>query len=134
MITRLLASTAAAVLFTGVAMAQMSAPPANNSPADNSSSGQPAPIQTQNPSPRGQLGQAPSSDSTTSQDQATPRRSMSQRMKSSGQKAKSAMTSKRGSKQTAQGHEKDNIADQLNACQSRPQAERQSCIDQATRM
>jgi len=150
MIGRILASTAVVgVLFTGAAMAQMTSPP-NNTPSN-----QPAPIQTQNPGPRdgsmqnGQLGQAGSgatTPGTTSQsDQsaqpgqsATPHRSMTQRagdsMKRGANKAKAAMTPNKGNKQTAQGHAKDNIADQLNACEVKPQAERQSCIDQATRM
>jgi len=148
MIVRFLASTAVAgVLFTGAAMAQMSSPP-NNTP-----SAQPAPIQTQNPRPRdssqsGQVGQAGSgaatsgtssqTQSTPTDQSATPHRSMTQRagdsMKHAGQKVKSAFSSNKSSKQTAQGHSKDNIADQLNACETKPQAERQSCIDAATRM
>jgi len=144
MIGRFLASTAVVgVLFTGAAMAQMTSPP-NNSP-----SAQPAPIQTQNPRPRdnsmqnGQVGQAGSDTSTSgttsqSDQSAAPHRSMTQRagdsIKHTAQKAKAAMTPNKGNKQTAQGHSMDNIADQLNACETKPQAERQSCIDAATRM
>lgn len=32
-----------------------------------------------------------------------------------------------------EGHKLDNIADKLNACETMPQAQRQSCIDDATR-
>lgn len=155
MIGRYLASTAVAgVLMTSAAMAQMSSPPPNNAPAD-----QPARIQTQNPAPRdqsapamnsdqqrrGQLGQAgsgtaPTDKSSTSMspsDRSNDNRSMTQRagdsMRHAGQKVKSAFSSDK-SKQSAQGHQKDNIADQLNACQAKPQAERQACVDQATRM
>lgn len=165
MIGRFLASTAVAgVLFTGAAMAQMSAPPPNNAPSD-----QPARIQTQNPGPRDQanptttpamnkdqqnrdqIGQAgtsttPSNSSTStsgsnsstkasSGDQRTLGQKMGDSMRHAGQKVKSAFSSDKSSnKQSAQGHNMDNIADQLNACQAKPQAERQGCMDQATRM
>lgn len=36
-------------------------------------------------------------------------------------------------RKTMPGHRLDNIADRLNTCQKRPQAERQSCMEQATR-
>jgi hypothetical protein len=150
MIGRFLASTAVAgVLFTSAAMAQMSAPPSNNAPSD-----QPARMQTQNPAPRDQanpsttrpmnsdqqrrdqVGQAGGgtmpSDSSSSSMSRSDSRSMTQRsgdsMQRTGQKTKGR------SRQTAQGHNMDNIADQLNACQAKPQAERQACVDQATRM
>ena len=31
------------------------------------------------------------------------------------------------------GHSMDNIADKLNACQAKPEADRKSCMDQATK-
>ncbi|HEX9463655.1 MAG TPA: hypothetical protein VGB82_13745 [Alphaproteobacteria bacterium] len=157
MIGRFLASTAVAgVLVTSAAMAQMSAPPPNNAPAD-----QPARIQTQNPAPRDQANPAMNSDqqrrdqigqagggtatdnsgTSMSRDRSNDDRSMTQRagdsMRRAGQKVKSAFSSDKSNaraKQSAQGHDKDNIADQLNACQAKPQADRQACIDQATRM
>jgi hypothetical protein len=88
-------------------------------------------------------GSMSNSTSTGSKDD----RSMSQRagdsMRNAGRKVKNTFSSDKSSsdhssgrmnKQSAEGHKMDNIADQLNACQAKPQAERQSCIDQATRM
>jgi hypothetical protein len=37
------------------------------------------------------------------------------------------------SKETAQGHQRDNVAEQLNACAAGPASERQACMDQASR-
>ncbi len=33
-----------------------------------------------------------------------------------------------------EGHKMDHVADKLNACQAKPAAERQSCMDSATKM
>lgn len=138
MIGRFLASTAVAVMLTGTAMAQMTPPPSN----DQGANPPPARIQTQNPAPRNQA-QAPATDQMNRGDQMNQNNmsqpSMGDRAatgaKRTGQKAKSAMSG-RGSanKQTAEGHAKDNIADKLNACEMKSASERQSCIDEATRM
>jgi hypothetical protein len=139
MIRRFLASAAVAAMLTGTAWAQMSAPPSSS---DQNGSAPPANIQTQNPGPRSQA-QAPadqsgtSSSSSSTSTQSSSKPSMTQRaasaVKRTGQKAKSAMSGSHN-KQTAEGHKLDNIANQLNACETKSQSERQSCIDQATRM
>lgn len=47
---------------------------------------------------------------------------------------KGAMHHTSGKKMSSkEGHKLDNIADKLNACQMKPQADRQACIDDATR-
>jgi hypothetical protein len=49
-------------------------------------------------------------------------------------KKKMATKSKSGSKTMKSGHKMDNVADKLNACQSKAMADRQSCMDMATKM
>jgi hypothetical protein len=146
MIGRFLASTAVAVLMIGTAAAQMSSPPSSN---DQGANPPPATIQTQNPGPRGQA-QAPAPNDQMNNDQMnqgstqtqSSKPSMTQRAvqgtKNEYHKAKAALTGdKPASKQSAQGHSKDNIADQLNACEAKTvnsANDRQACIDQATHM
>ncbi len=73
---------------------------------------------------------AQTSGSTGSQSQMSQDRSMQQ----DTTRKSSTMRSTRP-RQTAQGQRRDdNIADQLNACELKPQAERQSCIDAARHM
>ena len=54
------------------------------------------------------------------------------------QPAKKSMPMKKGSAMhkgmAREGHKMDTIADKLNACQAKPAADRQSCMDSATRM
>ncbi|HTY69682.1 MAG TPA: hypothetical protein VMH36_23710 [Alphaproteobacteria bacterium] len=59
------------------------------------------------------------------------------------QPAKKAMPMKKGSAMHSEmhkggmakeGHKMDHVADKLNACQAKPAAERQSCMDSATKM
>ena len=132
MIGRLLASAAFAVALTGTAMAQMSAPPSSSPSANDTSHATGAPTVTA-PS-QSPTGQSPTGQPTMGQ------RAM-QDMKDAGHKVKSAFTGDKSkssgmsaSKQTAQGHAQDNVADKLNACEGKPMSERQSCIDAATRM
>ena len=55
-------------------------------------------------------------------------------MKKSMPMHKGAMHHASGKKMSAKsGHKMDNIADKLNACEMKPQSERQSCINDATR-
>lgn len=126
MIGRLLASAAFAVALTGTAYigtagAQMSAPP-SSSPSANDAS------------------QATGSPTTVKPSQPSMGERAMQDMKDAGQKVKSAFSSDKSksgmsaTKQTAQGHEQDNVADKLNACEGKPMSERQSCIASATRM
>ncbi len=55
-----------------------------------------------------------------------------------GQPMKKSMPMKKGSamhkSMAKEGHKMDNIADKLNACQSKPASDRQSCMDAATKM
>ncbi len=60
------------------------------------------------------------------------------------QPAKKSMPMKKGSAMqhsemhkggmAKEGHKMDHMADKLNACQAKPAAERQSCMDSATKM
>jgi hypothetical protein len=119
MIGRLLASAAFAVALgsaalIGTAAAQMAAPPPANpsaSPSANEASPATGAPMTMSPS----------------------QPAMSKPMKSQ-QSQHSAAGSGMTTKQTAQGHEQSGVADKLNACENKPLAERQPCIDAATRM
>lgn len=53
--------------------------------------------------------------------------------KNSMQKSMHKGTMHRQSARAKEGHKLDNIADKLNACEMKPEAERQSCISDATR-
>jgi hypothetical protein len=112
MIARLLASAAAAVIFTGISTVSF---------AQNSSPSSPMPGQSTQ-----QMGAG--DQSAQPMGQSAPKRKSAK--SSSGMKNSSSTTNK----QMAQGHKLDNIADKLNACATRPTSERQSCIDQATHM
>jgi hypothetical protein len=115
MIARLLASTAAAaVILAGISAASLAQTSSSPSPSMGSSD-----------------------QSTQSMDQGTKAQPRKAAKSSSGMKDHSTMSRSGSStmnKQTAQGHKLDNIADKLNVCGGRPPAERQSCMDEATRM
>ncbi len=53
--------------------------------------------------------------------------------KSMSMKKGSAMHSEMHKGMAKEGHKMDNIADKLNACQSKPAGDRQSCMDAATK-
>jgi len=113
MIARLLASAAAAVIVTGISTASF---------AQNSNPSSPMPGQSTQ-----QMGASDQSAQPMGQSSAKPARK-------SAKSSSSTKGSSSTNKQMAQGHKLDNIADQLNACATRPTSERQSCIDQATHM
>ncbi len=129
MIGRLLAAAAVTAVLTGTAMAQMAAPPpANPGPNNNTNSGGQM-------SPGDRMGSGGATGSQMGGSHMSKSPSSPSGTSSMGQ-ANRKPTSMSGNRQTAQtpGHQQDNIADKLNACESKPMSERQSCINDATRM
>jgi hypothetical protein len=129
MTARLLTSAAAvAVLLTGISTASLAQEP--NAPNQTPSRSTDQQMRSRDQAPGYQSYQQPT-------DQSSPTRARKSSKSTSSMKDQSSMSgggSSTMNKQTAQGHKLDNIADKLNACGALPAAERQSCIDQATRM
>lgn len=117
MIGRLLAAAAFGAVMSTAALAQMSAPPATNPPANDAGA---SPSATGAPT---SLNAQPSAGQS----------SLGQRTTHGG--ASTGTSGLSSSRQTAQGHEQENgVADKLNACEAKPMSERQACFDAATRM
>lgn len=137
MIARLLTSAAAAaVILTGISAVSFAQDP--NSPNRTPSQSTDQQMRSRDQAPGYQSYQQPTDQNTQTPSRKSSKSSsgMKDRSSMSGDSSSTSSMSRSGSssKQTAQGHKLDNVADQLNACNLRPVAERQSCIDQITRM